>query len=78
MIMTPMSMAVSTEAVPAQTEPDYANMPISELVSLVSGIHEIIDSIDLSIEEGDENSENLTSARDYLESVLSDIQAARQ
>ena len=77
MMMAPTSMAVSTEIIPTQTEPDYANMPTSELVSLVLAIHEIIDSIDLSIEENHENAENLTKAKDFLESILSDIKAAR-
>lgn len=78
LMMESMSMEWSAEAAPAEVEPDYADMPITELVSLVSALHEIIDSIDLSIEENHENAENLIEARDFLGSVLSDIQAARQ
>lgn len=72
-MMESMSMEV-----PAEVEPNYADMPLPELVSLITAVHEIIDSIDLSIEENHENAENLIEAKDFLIQVLSDIQEARQ
>ncbi len=55
----------------------YADMPEPELALFVKGIHEVIDSIEVSIDQGHENAENLLEAKVFLEDVLADIRAAR-
>lgn len=59
-------------------EKTYADMSNSELVSLVVGIRDIIDHLEVSIDEDHENAENLVEAKDFLEDVLLDIKASRQ
>ncbi len=63
---------------PVEEVDPYAEMSISEVVSLVVGIHDIIDILEISIEEDHENAENLLDAKEFLEDVLSDIAASRQ
>jgi len=76
MMMQPLSVELREE--PVTTEPDYANMSISELVPLVTAIRDIMDLLNQSIAEDHENAENLIEARGFLKSVLSDIAEARQ
>ena len=85
MVATSMMSSMSMELTAAEatvettdTEADYANMPIPKLVSLVVGIHDIIDILEVSIEEDPENAENLYEAKEFLEDVLSDIAASRK
>lgn len=80
-MMSSMSMeltATETTVETADTETDYANMSIPKLVSLVVGIHDIIDILEISIEEDHENAENLCEVKEFLEDVLSDIAASRE
>ena len=61
-------------------EPDnsYADMPIGELISLVTGIDGVLEYIDTAIANDDENMENLLEIKDFLEEVIADIKAVRQ
>jgi uncharacterized repeat protein (TIGR01451 family) len=60
-----------------ETDP-YAEMSNTELAWFVKGIFEVIDSIETSIDQDHENAENLLEAKEFLEEVLSDIEASRQ
>jgi len=63
---------------PVEEVDPYAEMSISEVVSLVVGIHDIIDILEISIEEDSENAENLLDAKEFLEDILLDIEASRK
>jgi hypothetical protein len=81
MMEMPMESATTLESTSIEafeeTNP-YAEMSNPELALFVKGIFEVIDSIDTSILEDHENTENLTEAKEFLEDVLSDIKASRQ
>ena len=77
-MVEPMAATMSVESTaiePVEEEKSYADMPDSELVPLVMGIHEIFGILETTIEEDHENAENLAEAKDFLEDVLSDIKA---
>ena len=76
MPMETMSFENTFESVEA-TDP-YTEMSSDEVVSLVVGIHQVIDHIEISIEENHENAENLIEAKDFLEDVMADIRASRE
>jgi hypothetical protein len=84
MMMAPMLVPSEAEgmestSIESYEEVDpYAEMSNPELALFVKGIFEVIDSIDISIQEGHENAENMTEAKDFLEDVLSDIKTSRQ
>lgn len=63
---------------PVEEVDPYAEMSVSEVVSLVVGIHDIINILEISIEEDHENAENLYEAKEFLEDVLSDIAVSRE
>ena len=68
----------STLAASVEEEKTYAEMTDFEVNSLVVGVYEILDSIEISIENGHENAENLLEAKEFLEEVLADIKASRE
>jgi hypothetical protein len=72
------TMSFETVAIEQAEEVNpYAAMSTAEVVSLVVGIHDIIGILETAIEEDHENAENLTEAKEFLEDVLADIEAAR-
>jgi hypothetical protein len=59
-----------TEPVPEQ-EPELST---GEVFSLAEGIYSIIEYVDITIEEGYENTDDLCEMKDFLEDVLQDLQ----
>ncbi len=81
MMAAPLMSTMSLESAsvkPVEEEKVYTQMSNSELVPLVTGIHEVLNSIEDSIDSGHKNAENLVEAKEFLEDVLSDIEASRQ
>jgi hypothetical protein len=73
MMMLPMSFGFEyfTEPVP---EPEPEELSTGEIFSLAEGIYDIIEYVDIAIEEGYENTDDLLEMKDFLEDVLQDLQ----
>jgi hypothetical protein len=73
-MMTSMEFGFTSLAKEPTLESEPDELSTSQLVSLVEGIHEIIKYVEMSIEEGYENTDDLLEMKDFLEDVLQDLQ----